>query len=258
MNSQELQAALGDLPLSGLRFFESLGSTNDEALKWASQAAGDFSLVIADEQTRGRGRLGRKWFTPPQTALAFSLILRPTVAENNYPARVTGLGSLALVDAVSKLGVRAQIKWPNDVLINGKKTAGILVESVWSGESLDACILGMGVNVLTSSVPPADQLSFPATSLENELGRPPDRLELLHDTLSSLLAWRSRLGSEEFIKSWAASLAFQGRQIQLIRENEPPLNGELLGLESDGSLRIMVNDNLLTVKIGEIHLRPSV
>ncbi len=128
MNAQELQAALRDLPLGGLRFFESIGSTNDEAPAWASQNASDLSLVVADEQTNGRGQLGRKWFTPPKTALTFSLILRPTSDEIKYPARVTGLGALALTDSISKLGLRAQIKWPNDVLINGKKTAGILVE----------------------------------------------------------------------------------------------------------------------------------
>ena len=110
MNAQELQAALRDLPLGGFRFFDSIGSTNDEALAWASQEAGNLSMVLADEQTNGRGRLGRKWFTPHQTALAFSLILRPTPAEIKYPARVTGLGALALTDAISKLGLCPQIK----------------------------------------------------------------------------------------------------------------------------------------------------
>jgi BirA family biotin operon repressor/biotin-[acetyl-CoA-carboxylase] ligase len=243
--------------MGGLRFFESLGSTNDEALNWASQDPSDLSIVIADEQTSGRGRLGRTWFTPAQTALAFSLILRPTVDEINHPARVTGLGALALVNAVSKFGLRAQIKWPNDVLINEKKAAGILIESVWSGEALEALILGMGVNVLASSVPPVDRLSFPATSIENELGQVVDRTRLLHDVLSSLIAWRSKLGTEEFTRTWEASLAFKGRQIQLIKENENPISGEMLGLESDGSLRIKANDKILTVQIGEIHLRPS-
>ncbi len=258
MNAQELQAALRDLPLGGLRFFESIGSTNDEAPAWASQNASDLSLVVADEQTNGRGRLGRKWFTPPKTALTFSLILRPTSDEIKYPARVTGLGALALTDSISKLGLRAQIKWPNDVLINGKKTAGILVESTWTGEIVDAFVLGLGINVMRASVPPADQVLFPATSMESELGRPIDRIEFLRDVLSELIAWRSRLGTDGFIRAWETSLAFRGEQIQLIKENEPPIKGELLGLEFDGSLRMKANDNILTVQIGEIHLRRSV
>ncbi len=258
MNLQELQAALRDLPLSGLRFYVSLGSTNDEALNWASQDAEDFSIIVASEQTSGRGRFGRKWLTPLHTALAFSLILRPTADEIKYPARVTGLGAIAMVDVLSKFGLSSRIKWPNDVLINGKKVAGILVETVWSGEALDAFVFGMGVNVSASSVPPADQLSFPATSIENELGKVIEPTKLLHDLLSSLLAWRSKLGTDDFIKKWEASLAFLGEQIQLIGENETPIGGELLGLEPDGSLRLKVNNKFLTVRIGEIHLRPSV
>ena len=257
MNARELQAALRDLPLGGLRFFENIGSTNDEALAWASQGAADLSIVIADEQTHGRGRLGRKWFTPPQTALAFSLILRPTADEIKYPARVTGLGALALKDAISTLGLHAQIKWPNDVLLDGKKAAGILVESVWMGDAPDTFVLGIGVNVLTSSVPPADQAFFPATSIETELGQAMDRVKLLYDVLSSLIAWRPKIGTDEFIKAWESLLAFRGKDIQLIKENDPPLKGILLGLEPDGSLRLKANNKILTVQIGEIHMRPA-
>ncbi len=258
MNARELQAALRDLSLGGLRFFESLGSTNDEALTWASEGANDLSIVIADEQTSGHGRLGRKWFTPPQTALAFSLILHPTPDEIKYPAHITGLGALALTDAISKLGLHAQIKWPNDVLLNNKKAAGILVESVWTGETLDTFVLGVGINIQASSVPPADQVLFPATSIETESGRAIDRAEFLHEILSSLMEWRLKLGSDEFIRAWESSLAFRGGEIQLIKENEPLLRGEMLGLESDGSLRLKANNKILTVQIGEIHLRPAV
>jgi BirA family transcriptional regulator, biotin operon repressor / biotin---[acetyl-CoA-carboxylase] ligase len=257
MNVRELQAALRDLPLGGLRFFESIGSTNDEALAWASQEAADLSIVIADEQTCGRGRLGRKWFTPPQTALAFSLILRPTADEIKYPARVTGLGALALTDAIASLGLHAQIKWPNDVLLNGKKVAGILVETVWIGDALDTFVLGMGINVLAPSAPPADQVLFPATSIETESGQVMNRVKLLHNVLSSLIIWRPKIGTNEFIKTWEASLAFRGEEIQLMKEKELPVSGKLIGLEPDGSLRLKVNNSSLTVQIGEIHLRPA-
>ncbi len=94
--------------------------------------------------------------------------------------------------------------------------------------------------------------------MESELGRPIDRIEFLRDVLSELIAWRSRLGTDGFIRAWETSLAFRGEQIQLIKENEPPIKGELLGLEFDGSLRMKANDNILTVQIGEIHLRRSV
>jgi BirA family biotin operon repressor/biotin-[acetyl-CoA-carboxylase] ligase len=258
MNGREIQAALRDVPLGGLRFFESIGSTNDEALAWATEGALDLSLVVAEEQTAGRGRRGRKWHTPPGTALAFSLILRPSVEERKHLARITALGALALADALRALGLAAQIKWPNDLLYRQRKLAGLLVETVWTGESLDAAVLGMGVNVLSGSVPPNASLQFPATSLEEALAKPVDRPELLHDILVALLAWRPRLATDSFIASWEERLAFRGEPVQVWKDDETALTGELLGLEPDGSLRLRGTDGSLhTVQFGEIHLRPA-
>jgi BirA family biotin operon repressor/biotin-[acetyl-CoA-carboxylase] ligase len=259
MNERDLQKKLSDLPLGRIRYFDSTGSTNDEALAWAAQGACDLSMVIANEQTAGRGRLKRKWSTPKGTALAFSLILRPSAAEHPHLAWTVGLGALALTSACQKLGLGAQIKWPNDVLLNRKKTAGILVESVWTGNTLDATVLGMGVNVLAASVPPTDQVLFPATSLENELGCPPDRADTLCAILSAKLSWRPKLETDEFLKAWEDMLAFRGEQVQIFKDDEAPLMGELLGLAPEGGLRLReANNNILTVQFGEIHLRPAV
>src|SRR5918996_750187 len=104
MNQNQLKKALSRLPLGDVRYFDSIGSTNNEALAWATSGAQDLSLVIADEQTAGRGRLDRKWFTPKGTALALSLILRPTVEEKPYISRVTGLAALAITDALRSFG----------------------------------------------------------------------------------------------------------------------------------------------------------
>jgi BirA family biotin operon repressor/biotin-[acetyl-CoA-carboxylase] ligase len=259
MNENNLQKTLSGLPLGRLRYFDSIGSTNDEALAWAAQGARDLSIIIADEQSAGRGRLKRKWFTPKGTALAFSLILHPSTAERSYPARTVGLGALALASACLGLGLRAQIKWPNDVLLDGKKVAGILVESAWTGDALDALVLGLGVNVLTVSVPPEDQVIFPATSLESELGQSVDRVDILRATLSALLLWRSKLATDEFLKAWEDALAFRGKQVQIFKDNESPLMGELLGLAPDGALRLReANNNILAIQCGEIRLRAAV
>jgi BirA family biotin operon repressor/biotin-[acetyl-CoA-carboxylase] ligase len=120
------------------------------------------------QQTSGRGRMGRTWFTPPDSALAFSLILRPGPGEQENIGRFAALGALALVNMLSTLGVTAQIKWPNDVLINRRKVAGILIETVWSGDEVDSLVLGMGVNVLPASLPPAPGLNFPVTCIQSE------------------------------------------------------------------------------------------
>src|SRR5512144_1769195 len=160
MNQNELKQALSKLPLGGIRYFDTIGSTNTEALAWATSGAKDLSLVIAEEQTAGRGRLDRKWYTPRGAALAFSLILRPTAEEKPFLTRTVGLAALAIADALRTRGLVAQIKWPNDVLLDGCKVAGILVESVWSGEEVDCVVIGVGINVLKGAVPSADLLQF--------------------------------------------------------------------------------------------------
>src|SRR6266508_4588590 len=187
MNQDELKKTLLKLPLGDVKYFDSIGSTNNEALAWATNDAKDLSLVIADEQTAGRGRLDRKWFTPKGTALALSLILRPTAEEKPRLTRTVGLAALAVAESLRTRGLAVQIKWPNDVLIAGRKVCGILIESVWSGEDVDCAVIGIGVNLLKESVPPAEALLFPATSIEEELGQAPDRLEVLHDILAALV-----------------------------------------------------------------------
>ena len=257
MNPNELNKTLSKLPLGEIKYFESIGSTNDEALAWAANEAKDLSLVIADEQTAGRGRLDRKWFTPPDTALAFSLILRPTEDERPHLPRIVGLAALAVTDALKARRLTPQIKWPNDVLVLGHKVAGILVESVWSGEDIDCVVIGVGINVLKGSVPPEEVLNFPATSLEDELGYPPDRMEVLFEFLDNLITLRPRLSTDEFLNRWAESLAFLGEQVQVELGDQPPVLGQLLGLESDGSLRLRNgHDKTVAVRFGDVRLRP--
>ncbi len=258
MNQNDLKKALSQLPLGDIRYFESIGSTNNEALAWATGGAKDLSLVIADEQTAGRGRLDRKWFTPKGTALAFSLILRPTAGEKPHLTRMVGLAALAIADAFRTRGLVSQIKWPNDVLLNGRKVAGILIESTWSGEDVDCVVIGIGINVLKGAVPSDDLLLFPATSLEGSLGPAVQREKVLHDILAGILALRPHLGSDSFIASWEKALAFRGEPVQVEQTDGTTLTGKLLGLESDGSLRL--NDESgesLTVRFGDVRLRPQ-
>lgn len=269
MNQASLEKSLSSLPIGELRYFDSIGSTNDEALAWATGGAPDFSLVFADEQTTGRGRAERRWVTPRGVALAFSLILRPERGEKRMersgreetsPSLVTGLGAVALAEALKIHGLKATIKWPNDVLLSGRKVAGILAESVWTGEALDVVVLGMGVNLLAGSNPPDRELLFPATSVEAELGRPLEREGLAHDILSALVEWRPRLATGELVKAWEEKLLFRGETVHVTQGNGKRLEGRVVGLDPDGSLRLLAaeRDKVITVHFGEIHLRPAV
>jgi BirA family transcriptional regulator, biotin operon repressor / biotin---[acetyl-CoA-carboxylase] ligase len=257
MIESDVTAALLDLPLGGLRFLTSTGSTNDDALAWAAAGAQDFSVVVADEQTAGRGRSGRKWFTPAGSALALSVVLRPTPVERALPGRITGLGALSVLQSCIQLGLHAQIKWPNDILLDGKKVAGILVETKWAGNQLAASVLGIGVNLGLAAIPPSNELAFPATSLETESGRPLQQTAILKEIVTALLAWRSRLGSPDFIRIWEDNLAFRQQLVSIGTDGEPQLSGKLDGLEPDGSLRLVANDMPTIVHFGEIHLRRS-
>ena len=261
MNELSLQKKLSKLNLGGLRYFDSIGSTNDEALAWAAADAPDFSIVIADEQTQGRGRLDRKWFTPKGSGLAVSLILRPSASDElrAHLSRAVGLAALSIAESCSRLGLAPRIKWPNDILLNGKKTAGILIETVWSGDDVDSLVIGMGINVHKSSVPPAELLQFPATSLEDALGKEtPAREEILFSVLEAFIRWRQRMGTEELIHAWEENLAFRGEQVQAESGDGSPITGKLLGIESDGSLRLSdAHDKSVIIRFGDISLRPG-
>jgi BirA family transcriptional regulator, biotin operon repressor / biotin---[acetyl-CoA-carboxylase] ligase len=257
MNLNELKKSLSRLPLGDVRYFDTIGSTNDEALGWAATDTPDLSVVIADEQTAGRGRLDRKWFTPRGTALAFSIVLRPTAEERPHLTRLVGLAALAVAESLRKHGLDARIKWPNDVLIQNRKVCGILIESVWSGEDVDCVVIGVGINVLEGSIPPDEMLQFPATSLEAELGHTPDRVEILRDILASLIELRPRLGTDELLKHWEELLALQGETVQVETEKTPSVTGRISGLNPDGSLKIRnEHGEFVTVRFGDVRLRP--
>jgi len=281
MDSQTLSAFLSGLWPAPLRFFERIDSTNSAAARWAEAGAPDLALVVADEQTAGRGRQGRKWFTPAGAALAFSLVLRaasagredrtldrpvgflkPDRSETDF-MRLTALGALAVCQALREsYALPAEIKWPNDVLVQRKKLAGVLVEASWLGGQLQSAILGIGINVAPESAPDAAELAYPATCVQAVLGRAVDRWELLHAALDNLLQWRSRLNSPDFLAAWDGYLAFKGEWVTIF-ENSPAgessRQGCVLGLDDQGRLRLQDQAGQETSLLaGELRLRPLV
>jgi BirA family biotin operon repressor/biotin-[acetyl-CoA-carboxylase] ligase len=235
--------------------------------------------VVADEQTAGRGRGERRWATLPGSGLAFSLVIFPQHPGTLIVPRRTVIGALAVKDALHSLfGLCAQIKWPNDVLLNGKKVAGILTENHWSGDELVAVILGFGINVTPASIDPSvlpvTEFPFPATCVEDALGRPVERIELLHAVLGAYFTWRPRISSAEFMQQWEASLAFRGEWVQVIPGDcfgkdglpaalegapTPVGEGRVLGLSPDGALKLLTRrGETVTAQFGEVRLRPKI
>lgn len=258
MDEQALRSGLAGLPLPIIQYFDNLPSTNDLALSWADRGAPDGSLVVADSQSAGRGRLNRRWVTNPGAGLAFSLVLRPSPGEIDHLALFSPLAGLAVSLAVEKLfGLRPIIKWPNDVLLSRKKVAGILAEATWVGQSANGVILGIGINVAPSSVPPAHELIFPAISVEQEIGHAVDRIQLLRSVLEELLAWRPGLGSPEFFQAWEDHLAFRSEWVEVSQSGNAVILGQVSRIDRDGNLILLdASGKEISVTAGDLHLRP--
>ena len=192
------------------------GSTNDNALLAARSGAPHGSLFVTDEQTAGRGRRGNSWLAAPGESLLFSLLLRPQLALGQASALTLAIG-LALRDAISPLLERpAQIKWPNDLYVNGKKLAGVLVESQLQGERLQAVVVGVGLNVATRDFPP--EIASRATSLELLGARNVERVALLQAVLTAIAARvevYERTGVAGILDELNAADALRGQRLRV-------------------------------------------
>jgi BirA family biotin operon repressor/biotin-[acetyl-CoA-carboxylase] ligase len=256
MDQETLQHLLQSSPVTGLHFFHSVGSTNDVANQWIESGASDFSLVVADQQTTGRGRMQRKWVTNPGSALAFSLILHLTPEEVPHASLIPFLAAVSVSSALEQLyELQPYIKWPNDILLNEKKTAGILVESVWKDANQVSVVIGIGVNISPASLPPVGDLALSATCVEEAAGQSVDRWQLLSAILNSMHLWRPDIGRESLIDHINLRLAYKGQQVRIIENYGEELHGQLVGIDSSGALLIESDSGILPVNIGDVHLR---
>jgi len=220
-------------------------STNDVAADLARRGAAEGTLVIADEQTAGRGRRGHAWLAPPRRGLLCSLILRPMLPAARLP-RLTMLAALACARAIQGLGLPATIKWPNDILINGRKVGGILAEADFAGDRLNHVVVGIGINV---NVEQADltAISPQATSLAIEAGRRLSRWHLLRLLLAEFaVRYESMLQDEgqAVYKEWAQCLDTLGRDVT-VTGHFGALCGRAESVDADGGLFIRRNSGEL-------------
>jgi BirA family biotin operon repressor/biotin-[acetyl-CoA-carboxylase] ligase len=216
--------------------FDTIDSTNLEAMRQAKAGAPEGLCIIAREQTRGRGRLDRSWESPRDAGLYVSLILRPKFAMNAWPL-ITLAAALAVQDALIKAStLRADIKWPNDLCVNDRKLCGILAETL-DTNSGPAAVLGIGINLRNTNSVPEE-----ATSVEAETGRAPEVSALLESLLKSIAEKYEFLdsvkGCEQLIREWCAHSSYSaGRRVRVSLGDES-FEGTTSGLESDGALRV--------------------
>lgn len=207
LSVERLDSALND---RAFRYLESVGSTNDVAMQWLNEGAPSGSVVVANEQHHGRGRLGRKWYAPAGTALMLSYVLYPRVNELSF---VGMMGALAVLESVQSYGVASvSIKWPNDVLIERRKVCGVLPEATWQDSDLLGAVLGIGVNVRVDFAGTAFERT--AVSLESVIPSA-DRADLLRRIVARLDYWSARLSSDDLFERWRSSMVMIGRRVSI-------------------------------------------
>jgi len=237
-----------------IEYRQTVGSTNDIAKLLGAEGAPEATLVIADEQTAGRGRLGRAWWSPPETAIAMSLLLRPTFPPLRAH-RLTMLAGLAAAEAIEQVtGLRVGLKWPNDVVIEkdarGKKQeaiflklGGILSEASIAGEGFEFAVVGLGLNVNVDFRGRADLPE--ATSLMMELEHEVDRLAILRALVERFAARYAVIDRDEPLHAdWSVRLTMLGRQVVAQRGDES-FAGLAEGVDESGALLIRTDDGAL-------------
>jgi BirA family biotin operon repressor/biotin-[acetyl-CoA-carboxylase] ligase len=236
--------------------YTSIDSTNAVARTLAAQGAAEGTLIVAEEQTAGRGRLGRRWLAPPGTSLLFSLIFRPHL-EVARAVALTMICGLGVREAIAELtALPAQLKWPNDIMLRGRKAGGILTEVSTRAEHLEWVVVGIGLNVnLPIAVLPAE---FEATSLLQELGRPTLRVQLLQQALLRIEQRYMRLQAGQWpAREWSAALETLGQRLQL-RTAHGVVQGLAEAVADDGALLLRLDDGgLLKVAVGDIVALPG-
>jgi BirA family biotin operon repressor/biotin-[acetyl-CoA-carboxylase] ligase len=254
---------------AAIHHYRETGSTNDVAATLANEGAAEGTVVVADAQTAGRGRSGRRWHSPPGAGLYVSVILRPE-AEADGTATVTArlltlAAGLALADGIeAATRLPVHIKWPNDIVIadsaapatglpRWRKLAGILAEGHTVGGALEHIVLGYGINLQPAAYP--SDVSSRATSLEAELGRAVDRGAVLAQTLVALRReyeglrvdtagmferWRSRSPS---CRGWRVTWDLSGERVEGVTD----------GIDEHGALRIRAGRRVIRAAAGEVH-----
>lgn len=221
-----------------------IGSTNDRAMELASKGAPHGTLVVAEEQTKGKGRLSRPWISAPGLGIYLSIILRSPLPLNEAH-HATTVAAICLAEVLKlRHGLSAMIKWPNDILVTGKKLAGILTELQSDQDLTRFLVVGIGVNVNHAREDLVGPFRYPATSVAMEAGHPVSRRELL---LSFLERFEARYdvflkeGFSVFLPRLTELSAVLGRRIKITSGNNE-LSGKALGFTEEGGLRILLDD----------------
>jgi BirA family biotin operon repressor/biotin-[acetyl-CoA-carboxylase] ligase len=234
-----------------IHYFPRIGSTMDAARELAKKGAGEGTIVIAEAQTRGRGRLTREWLSP-EGGIYFTLILRPRISPA-YAPRINLMAGIAVAVTIKELfGLKAELKWPNDVLIAGKKVCGILAEMDAEMDIVNFVNVGIGINANNS----ATRFEETATSLKDILGREISRKEFLSVLIAEIERRQPLLMKADLLKEWKGLSGTLNKEVRVTSLDEE-VTGQATDIDGTGALVLKGKDgSLRTVLVGDcIHLR---
>jgi len=239
-------------------FTREIGSTNDWAKELAEMGAPEGTVAIAETQTAGRGRLSRKWHSP-KGGLWFSMILKPDLKPSET-VKLVFWASLAVAETLRGLyGLKAEVKWPNDVLVDGRKVCGILLETKTVGEKVDYVVVGVGINAnfkVEKELPP--ELWETATSLENTFGKQialEPLLKALLEKLENLYQTFLKEGFTSILAKWKTFASFLGCEVEVYSGNEK-LEGLASDVDGEGALVLRLKGgSLRRVFVGDLSLK---
>lgn len=236
--------------------YETIDSTNAQAKRLAEEGYGDGTLIVANHQEAGRGRRGRSWESPAGTTISMSLLLKPDINPNNA-SMITLVSALAVSKAITQLtGVAAGIKWPNDIVMNGKKVCGILTEMSAQFDYVNHIVVGIGINVNTESFP--EEIRDVATSLRIETGKMVCRAELIEAIWENFEeVYEIYLQTEDLqnlVKDYNARLVNMHQRVKVLDPKEP-FEGNARGITPRGELMVDTWESRKLVSSGEVSVR---
>ncbi|MDT3697151.1 MAG: biotin--[acetyl-CoA-carboxylase] ligase [Ignavibacterium sp.] len=235
-------------------YIEEIDSTNTYLLAKENGHNINGTVILAEKQTQGKGRKGRSWYSAPDVNLLFSILLTKDKSLFNNANLINFAASLAVSISVENLyQLKTDLKWPNDVLVNGKKISGILIEAVSQSGKIERLVLGIGINVNQNSF--QGSFNYLPTSLKNELGKTVDREKLLADILNNLELLLEKLKKDKsvLIEEWKQRCRMLGNRIT-ITDNETEKSGIFYDIDENGFLLLQTKDEIEKIHFGDVSL----
>ena len=258
LSREGIRRCLGN-PEIDVHVYSSVASTNTLLKAWAEDGCAEGTVAVADEQTAGRGRRGRSFFSPKGTGLYMSILLRPAECDE-AALQITTTAAVAVAEAIEALsGKTAQIKWVNDIYLDGKKACGILTEASLDVESggLNYAIVGIGINALRPADGFPEELENIASAVFDRCEQPNLRCRLAAAVLERFFSHYHTLGSDDCFEAYRQRSLVIGRRVTVLSGGVAVGEAEVLDLERDYSLRVRYDDGLETLlNSGEVSVLP--